>query len=295
MQGTVLYGPRDVRFEERDAPKIVEPTDAIIRISATCVCGSDLWPYRGIQPVNEPTPMGHEYCGIVEEVGSAVRSVRPGQFVIGSFFASDNTCPVCQHGYQSSCLHRRVRRRRAGAPAARPARGRHPGGHAGCAPGRPDPEPADDLGRPGHRLVRCRRGQREAGSDGRGRRRRCGRPPRRALRQADGCGADHRDEPSRDAAEARARVRRDRHRDRARRRGRRPHQGSDQGHRRRLGAGVRRHPGVDAAGDPCRPSGRVRGLRRRPARGRRSTARSCSSRTSTCTAAPRRCATTCPS
>ena len=80
MKGTVLYGPRDVRFEEIESPKITKPTDAIIRISATCVCGSDLWPYRGLQPVNEPTPMGHEYCGIVEEVGSAVRSVKPGQF-----------------------------------------------------------------------------------------------------------------------------------------------------------------------------------------------------------------------
>jgi threonine dehydrogenase-like Zn-dependent dehydrogenase len=103
MKGTVLYGPGDVRFEERADPKIVEPTDAIIQISATCVCGSDLWPYRGANPVTEPTPMGHEYCGIVEEVGSAVRSVRPGQFVIGSFFASDNNCPHCHHGYQSSC------------------------------------------------------------------------------------------------------------------------------------------------------------------------------------------------
>jgi threonine dehydrogenase-like Zn-dependent dehydrogenase len=105
MRGAVLYGPRDLRFEERDAPTIIEPTDAIIRISTTCVCGSDLWPYRGLQPVTGPTPMGHEYCGIVEEVGSAVTSVRPGQFVIGSFFASDNTCPVCRHGYQSSCQH----------------------------------------------------------------------------------------------------------------------------------------------------------------------------------------------
>jgi threonine dehydrogenase-like Zn-dependent dehydrogenase len=65
-----------------------------------------LWPYRGLQPVNEPTPMGHEYCGIVEEVGSAVRTVKPGQFVIGSFATSDNTCPHCQAGYQSSCVHR---------------------------------------------------------------------------------------------------------------------------------------------------------------------------------------------
>ncbi len=106
MRGTVLYGPRDIRFEEREAPKIVEPTDAIVRIALTCVCGSDLWPYRGLQPIHGPTPMGHEYCGMVEEVGGAVRSVKPGQFVIGSFATSDNTCPNCRYGYQSSCLHR---------------------------------------------------------------------------------------------------------------------------------------------------------------------------------------------
>lgn len=106
MRGAVLYAPRDVRFEERDAPRIIEPTDAIVRISAACVCGSDLWPYRGINPVTQPTPMGHEYCGFIEEVGSAVRSVKSGQFVIGSFFASDNTCPNCIAGYQSSCRRR---------------------------------------------------------------------------------------------------------------------------------------------------------------------------------------------
>ncbi|MGB7988876.1 MAG: zinc-dependent alcohol dehydrogenase family protein [Candidatus Methylophosphatis roskildensis] len=106
MRATVLYGPHDIRFEDRETPKIVEPTDALIRIAVTCVCGSDLWPYRGLQPINAPTPMGHEYCGVVEEVGSAVRSIKPGQFVIGSFATSDNTCPTCQYGYQSSCLHR---------------------------------------------------------------------------------------------------------------------------------------------------------------------------------------------
>ncbi len=106
MQGAVIYGPRDVRFEKRDDPKIIEPTDAIIRISATCVCGSDLWDYRGINPIGDPTPIGHEYVGIVEEVGTDVRDIRRGQFVIGSFFASDNTCPICQAGYHSSCVHR---------------------------------------------------------------------------------------------------------------------------------------------------------------------------------------------
>jgi threonine dehydrogenase-like Zn-dependent dehydrogenase len=106
MLGTMLYGPRDIRYEERDAPEILKPTDAIIRISAACVCGSDLWPFRGLQPVTGPTPMGHEYCGVVEDVGSDVRRIKPGQFVIGSFFASDNTCIVCGHGYQTSCLQR---------------------------------------------------------------------------------------------------------------------------------------------------------------------------------------------
>jgi len=108
MRGAVLYGPRDVRFEERQTPRITQPTDAIVRLSVTSICGSDLWPYRGIQEVSEPTPMGHEYCGIVDEVGSAVTKIKPGQFVIGSFFASDNTCPNCQIGYQSSCQHREL-------------------------------------------------------------------------------------------------------------------------------------------------------------------------------------------
>jgi len=106
MRVTILHKPGDVRFEERADPRILAPTDAVIRLAATCVCGSDLWPYRGVQAVAEPTPMGHEYCGIVEEVGSAVTSVKPGQFVIGSFFASDNTCPHCKAGYQTSCQHR---------------------------------------------------------------------------------------------------------------------------------------------------------------------------------------------
>lgn len=107
MQGTMLYGPGDVRFEERPDPAIIEPTDAILRISAACVCGSDLWPYRGIEPVTQPQPMGHEYCGIVEEVGREVRHIKPGQFVVGSFWASDNTCPICQAGYQSRCVDAR--------------------------------------------------------------------------------------------------------------------------------------------------------------------------------------------
>ena len=105
MRGTVLYAPRDIRVEERTKPTIQAPTDAIIRISAACVCGSDLWPYRGIEPIEGPTPMGHEYVGVVEEIGSDVRNIKVGDFVVGSFMASDNTCPICQAGYQSRCVH----------------------------------------------------------------------------------------------------------------------------------------------------------------------------------------------
>src|SRR5919206_2584860 len=105
MRATVMYSAGDVRFEERPDPTIIEPTDAVIRLPVTCVCGSDLWPYRGADPVPQPTPMGHEYVGIVEEVGSEVRLIEPGQFVVGSFFASDNTCEICQAGYQSRCVH----------------------------------------------------------------------------------------------------------------------------------------------------------------------------------------------
>jgi threonine dehydrogenase-like Zn-dependent dehydrogenase len=106
MLGAVLHAPGDIRMEQRAQPRILAPTDAIIRLSAACICGSDLWPYRGIEKVTEPRPMGHEYVGIVEEVGGDVRHVRPGQFVVGSFFASDNTCEICRAGYQTSCVHR---------------------------------------------------------------------------------------------------------------------------------------------------------------------------------------------
>src|SRR3954465_3295462 len=143
MRGTVLSGPRDIRFEDREPPKIVEPTDAIVRISLTCVCGSDLWPYRGLQPINGPTPMGHEYCGIVEEVGSAVRSVRPGQFVIGSFATSDNTCPNCRYGYQSSCVHPEFITRAPGPGLRGPPGARVPAGDGTLVP--TPGVPPDDL------------------------------------------------------------------------------------------------------------------------------------------------------
>ncbi|WP_349962000.1 zinc-dependent alcohol dehydrogenase family protein [Rhizobium sp. ZPR3] len=106
MLGTVLHAPGDIRCEEVPEPKILKPTDAIIKLSASCVCGSDLWPYRGIQAVTGPQHMGHEYCGVVVEVGSEVKTIRPAQFVVGSFCLSDNTCPHCRFGFQSSCEHR---------------------------------------------------------------------------------------------------------------------------------------------------------------------------------------------
>ena len=129
MKGTMLYGPRDVRCEEVAEPKILKPTDAIIRLSATCICGSDLWPFRGLNPVNAPMAMGHEYCGVVEEVGGAVTTVRPGQFVVGSFCISDNTCPHCRFGFQSSCEQREFMSGAQAPLGAGSARGRHAGRH----------------------------------------------------------------------------------------------------------------------------------------------------------------------
>ncbi|MFE5687703.1 zinc-dependent alcohol dehydrogenase family protein [Streptomyces sp. NPDC056512] len=104
MRGVVMHTAGDVRVEEREDPKIIEPTDAIVKLTATCVCGSDLWPYRGIEPADH-TPMGHEYVGVVTEIGDEVKSVAVGDFVVGSFFASDNTCEICKAGYQSRCAH----------------------------------------------------------------------------------------------------------------------------------------------------------------------------------------------
>jgi len=104
MRGVILNQPGDVQVEERPDPVIVEPTDAIIRLAATCVCGSDLWPYRGDDPADH-VPMGHEYVGTVTQIGDSVKNVSVGDFVVGSFFASDNTCEICRAGYQSRCVN----------------------------------------------------------------------------------------------------------------------------------------------------------------------------------------------
>lgn len=106
MRATIMYAPGDVRVEDRPKAAIQQPTDAVIKLAAACVCGSDLWPYRGADDIKGPAPMGHEYVGVVEEIGPDVKNVKVGQFVVGSFFASDNTCEICRSGYQSGCIHR---------------------------------------------------------------------------------------------------------------------------------------------------------------------------------------------
>jgi threonine dehydrogenase-like Zn-dependent dehydrogenase len=105
MHATMFYGPEDVRWEHRPDPKIELPTDAVVRVVAACVCGSDLWGFRGYRPAGEPRPIGHEFVGIVEEIGGAVTTLTPGDFVIAPFVISDNTCVNCRNGVQTSCLH----------------------------------------------------------------------------------------------------------------------------------------------------------------------------------------------
>lgn len=138
MRAVVMYAPGDVRVDQTERPTIVEPTDAVIRLAATCICGSDLWPYRGVDHVDHQ-PMGHEYVGVVDEVGSEVTTIAVGDFVVGSFFSSDNTCEICRAGYQTHCVHR--------GPGAVPgaqaeyARIPHADGTLVATPGMPD----DDL------------------------------------------------------------------------------------------------------------------------------------------------------
>ncbi len=121
MRAVVMHEPGNVTVEETPMPTILEPTDAIIKLAATCICGSDLWPYRGAQPVHEQR-MGHEYVGTVVEVGSAVTTVRPGDFVVGSFCISCGECLICRTGYPSRCATAAARRR-----LRRHARRRHTG------------------------------------------------------------------------------------------------------------------------------------------------------------------------
>jgi threonine dehydrogenase-like Zn-dependent dehydrogenase len=143
MRGVVMYSPGDVRVEEREDPKLIEPTDAIIRLTATCICGSDLWPYRGIEPVDHQV-MGHEYVGVVEEIGSDVRTMKVGDFVVGSFVISDNTCEICRSGYPSQCVHAEFVAQTIGTQSDR-ARIPYADGTLVVTPGQPDPELVPSL------------------------------------------------------------------------------------------------------------------------------------------------------
>jgi threonine dehydrogenase-like Zn-dependent dehydrogenase len=105
MRATTIHGPRDIRVTEVPDPTITAPTDAVVKVVAGCICGSDLWPYRGENDVTPGDTIGHECIGIVEEVGAEVRSFRPGDFVIVPFDHCDNTCAHCRHGAQSACVN----------------------------------------------------------------------------------------------------------------------------------------------------------------------------------------------
>lgn len=105
MRATVLHAPRDIRLDDVAAPKILTDTDAIVRVVASCICGSDLWPYRGVKELSSPVRIGHEFVGIVEQVGASISTVTPGDFVIAPFTFSDNTCKLCTRGVHTSCVN----------------------------------------------------------------------------------------------------------------------------------------------------------------------------------------------
>ena len=103
MRATTIYAAHDVRLEAQPDPTIKKPTDAIVKVVAACICGSDLWYYRGDNPIKNPFRIGHEFVGVVEQVGSHVRSLHTGDFVMAPFMYSDNSCPHCRVGIQSAC------------------------------------------------------------------------------------------------------------------------------------------------------------------------------------------------
>ncbi len=105
MKATLIHAPGDIRLEDVPDPRLYADGDALVRVVASCICGSDLWPYRGASDFDEPWRIGHEFVGVVEQVGTAVQSVVPGDFVIAPFVWSDGTCPMCRRGVQTSCQH----------------------------------------------------------------------------------------------------------------------------------------------------------------------------------------------
>jgi threonine dehydrogenase-like Zn-dependent dehydrogenase len=105
VRATLIHAPRDIRLEDLPDPVLRLPGDAVVRVVASCVCGSDLWPYRGVTETTEPHRIGHEFVGVVEEVGAEVTTLRSGDFVIAPFALSDNTCVHCRNGVHTSCAH----------------------------------------------------------------------------------------------------------------------------------------------------------------------------------------------
>src|SRR3989442_4846004 len=105
MRATVIHGTGDVRIENVPDPRLIEPTDALVRVTRACICGSDLWPYRKMEPSDTGERIGHEFIGVVEDVGSDVRTVKVGDLVLAPFAWSDGTCVFCHEGLQTSCIH----------------------------------------------------------------------------------------------------------------------------------------------------------------------------------------------
>lgn len=136
MRATMIHGPHDVTVEEIARPTLQEPTDAILRVVAACVCGSDLWHYRGVVETTRSHQMGHEYVGVIEELGEDTPGLEVGQFVVGSFITSDNTCEICEAGYQSKC----VRAQGVGSAQAEFVRITNAAGTLVPTPGTPDDE-----------------------------------------------------------------------------------------------------------------------------------------------------------
>jgi threonine dehydrogenase-like Zn-dependent dehydrogenase len=105
MRATVMYGAGDVRVEDLPDARVVDPTDAVIRVTRACVCGSDLWPYKTMEPSETGRPMGHEAIGVVEDTGADVEKVNTGDLVVMPFAYSDGTCEFCRQGLHTACLH----------------------------------------------------------------------------------------------------------------------------------------------------------------------------------------------
>src|SRR3954469_22980037 len=105
MRATLMYGAGDVRVENVPDAHLIEATDALVRVTRAAICGSDLWPYKSMEPTDAGRRMGHEFVGIVEDVGTDVRTVKSGDLVVSPFLWSDGTCVFCRQGLQSECLH----------------------------------------------------------------------------------------------------------------------------------------------------------------------------------------------